>query len=192
MGDFRSLFRRYTLAKQVPFGEGVHINTKEVQVNSSNRLISFERAVEEFNNCIMQVPESLFLSPMDEWTPRDVIAHLIAWNGEMLKVCRGIQRGETPAYYADAPNDYRNLNARFVAEHDAQEKITLLHELEDTKNELINYLRALAAEEWDADHGVIHYRGGPATISRTIESLAGDYRHHTKEILAWLNLKQSV
>jgi hypothetical protein len=160
-------------------------------MDSSSHLLSFERAVEEFADCIAQVPEGLFLSPMDGWAPRDVIAHLIAWNGEMLKVCRGIQRGETPAYYADAPNDYRNLNARFVAEHDSQEKIRLLHELDDTKNELIDYLRALAAEEWDADFGIVYHRGGPATISRTIESLAGDYRHHTREILEWLKLEPS-
>ena len=161
-------------------------------MNSSDRLSSFERAVQEFGDCITQVADNLFLSPMDDWAPRDVIAHLIAWNGEMLKVCRGIQRGETPAYYADSPNDYSNLNARFVAEHDSQEKATLLHELDDTRIELLSYLRGLAAEEWDADHGVVYHRGGPATISRTIESLAGDYRHHTKEILAWLNLEGSA
>ena len=156
-------------------------------MDSLNRLTSFEHAVEEFSDCIMQVPDGLFLSPTNGWTPRDVIAHLIAWNAEMLKVCMGIQRGETPAYYTDAPNDYSNWNARFVAEHDSHDKTTLLYELDDTKNELLYYLRSLAPEEWDADHGVIHYRGGPATISRTIESLAGDYRHHTKEILEWLD-----
>jgi hypothetical protein len=51
---------------------------------------------------------------------------------------------------------------------------------------LLNYLRSLAEEEWNADHGVRHYRGGPATVGSTIDSLTGDYRYHTKEILEWL------
>jgi hypothetical protein len=161
-------------------------------MDSSNCLSSFERAVEEFSDCIVQVPENLFLSPMDGWAPRDVIAHLIAWNGEMLKVCIGIQRGETPRYYADAPNGYRNLNAGFVARYSSQEKEALLYELDETKNELLNYLRGLTTEEWDADYGIAHHRGSPATISRTIESLAGDYRQHTEEIRTWLKLEQGA
>jgi hypothetical protein len=101
-------------------------------LDSSNRLNAFEYAVEEFTNCITQVPDDLFLSPMGGWAPRDVIAHLIAWNGEMGKACLGIQRGESPAYYADAPNDYSTMNARFVAEHNSKEKTALLRELDDT------------------------------------------------------------
>lgn len=156
-------------------------------MDNSSSLSSFEDVVKEFKDCILHVPEDRFLTPMNGWSPRDVIAHLIAWNGEMLRVCMGLQKGQTPAYYTDAPNDYSNINAGFIAKYDAQEKEKLLRDLEETKSELVTYLRSLPPEEWDADHGVIHYRGGAATIRRTIQSLAGDYRHHTQEILAWNN-----
>ncbi len=90
-------------------------------MHNQSALKSYELVVKDFCECIISLPEALFLSPMSGWSPRDVVAHLIGWNRQMIDASAAILRGETPAYYADAPNDYRNINAGFVnqyASHD--------------------------------------------------------------------------
>jgi hypothetical protein len=48
---------------------------------------------------------------------------------------------------------------------------------------LSNVFGTVRDDEWDADSGVVHTRGGPATVSRCAESLMREYRHHSREIL---------
>jgi hypothetical protein len=45
---------------------------------------SLRQAYKEFVDLIHSLPEALFLSSMNGWSPRDVVAHLIGWNGHMI------------------------------------------------------------------------------------------------------------
>jgi hypothetical protein len=91
---------------------------------------------------------------------------------------------ETPAYYADAPHGYRNLNAMHAAAHPSPRREQLLRELETSLLELMTFVRSLPPAEIDDSHGVLHYSGRPATVGGTLRSLAQDYREHTLEIEA--------
>ena len=152
-------------------------------------LRSLKRAYEDFRDCILSIPDDLYLSPISHWSPRDIVAHLVGWNRNMIDACNAILRGETPSYYVDAPNDYRNINAAFVARYSSQNKAALLDELASSIEELQQYVSRLDQIELDADHGVVHHRGGPATVTRTVESLTGDYRYHRQKIIEWLRTK---
>lgn len=147
-------------------------------------------AYQAFRQCIQSVPDDLYLTPINGWSPRDIVAHLVGWNRNMVKSGKELLRGEMPAYYPDAPNDYKNINAAFVSKHSSRDKVTLLDELAASMLEFETYVRGLDPSEWDADHGITHYRGGPATVSRLMDSLAGDYHSHTHEIQQWLKDKQ--
>jgi hypothetical protein len=46
----------------------------------------------------------------------------------------------------------------------------------------------LSEEELTAHHGIRHYSGNPATVTRIIASLAGDYRTHTQQLQEWLKI----
>jgi len=144
------------------------------------------QAYAEFVRCIESLPEARFLTPLDGWSPRDVLAHLIDWNRLMIEASASILMGKAPAYYADAPNDYRNINAGFVANYSSTSKVDLLLELEGSLGEFKAYVAGLPLAELSADHGVIHHSGRPATIAAIILSLAGDYRHHLRQIRDWL------
>jgi hypothetical protein len=150
---------------------------------------SLNQAYQEFVDLILSVPDSLFLSPMDGWSPRDVVAHLIGWNGHMIEASASILRGEPPTYYADAPNDYSNINAGFVAMHSSRVKSDLLRDLESTMDGFEAFVQALDPGELIADHGVSHYSGRPATVRGIIASLTGDYQSHTRQISEWLQTK---
>ncbi|MGQ0568014.1 MAG: ClbS/DfsB family four-helix bundle protein [Armatimonadota bacterium] len=152
-------------------------------------LRSLKRTYEDFRDCILSIPEELYLSPIHRWSPRDTVAHLVGWNRNMIEACNAILRGEAPSYYVDAPNDYRNINAAFVARYSSQNKAALLDELASSIEELQQYVSGLDRTELDADHGVVHHRGGPATVTRTVESLTGDYRYHWQKVLDWLRTK---
>jgi hypothetical protein len=143
------------------------------------------QAANAFILAIESLRDELFLRAIDEWTPRDVAAHLAWWNRHMIAASQSLRTGTPPSYYADAANDYRHVNARAIAEFAARDRRVLLDELRATLDELVGYLRALDAEAWDADHGVVHHRGGAATVRRIVASLAGDYEHHTRQVNEW-------
>jgi hypothetical protein len=151
-----------------------------------NELAQFEETVTCFVILIRSLPEDAFLEPMNGWSPRDVVAHLAGWNGLMITSCQDILQGQAPAYYADAANDYRNINAGFVARFSARDREALLAELIASRQSLVSYLQGLDPSEWQADHGVEHHRGGPATVAGVLASLEHDYQAHTRQIEAWL------
>ena len=136
---------------------------------------------------ILSLPEELFLSPLNGSAPRYVVAPLIGWNALTIEASSSILAGQPPSYYADAPNDYSNINAGFMAKYSSRSKEELLAELKFSLDGLEAYVLALPPEELVADRGVRHYRGGPATVNKIIESLAGDYRYHKNQIREWLN-----
>lgn len=130
---------------------------------------------------------------MNGWSPRDVLAHLIDWNRQMIEASATILQGETPAYYADAPNDYRNINAGFVTRHVSRSKTELLEELRSSMEDFERYIRSLNQSELTASHGVMHYSGRPATVAGIIASLTGDYQEHLRQINAWLlNIRKPI
>ncbi len=59
----------------------------------------------------------------------------------------------------------------------------LLKGIAVTKDALVAYLKTIPESEWELDTGIVHYRGGPATIARCVNSLIRDYRKHKQEIV---------
>lgn len=123
-------------------------------MGSVDCLRSLKGAYEDFRDCILSIPEDLYLSLIDRWSPRDIVAHLVGWNRNMIEACDAILRGEAPSYYVDAPSDYKNINAAFVARYSSQNKTELLNDLASSIEELQRYVGRLDQTELDADHGV--------------------------------------
>ena len=154
---------------------------------SEHPLLSLNRAYQDFCGCILTIPDTLFLTSMNGWSPRDVVAHLIGWNRQMVAASQEILRGETPPYYADAPNDYQNINAGFVARFASRSKAELLSELNASMQDLEQYILSLDENALTASHAVIHYSRRQATVGGIIASLTGDYQHHQQQIREWLH-----
>lgn len=163
----------------------VHVRRIYGSKSEDGMIANLENAIEGFQTLIEDLPEELFLKLIDDWTPRDVVAHLAWWNRHMIAASQSLQAGNVPSYYADAANDYRTINAQAIAEFPSRDRRALLKQMQTTLKEFKDYLRALKPGDWDADHGVTHYRGGAATIRRIVESLAGDYASHTQQIEKW-------
>jgi len=155
----------------------------------SNQNVSshLAHAHQHFSKLIGSLSDEQFLSPMNGWAPRDVVAHLIGWNRLMIEASLSLRAGKPPAYYDDAEHDYSNINASFTTKHSSRSKQELLAELQSSIETLVKFVDGLPIEELTANHGVLDHSGDPATIADLIDSLAGDYQDHAREIEEWLN-----
>jgi hypothetical protein len=125
-----------------------------------------------------------FLKSLGDWTPRDITAHFIGWNRITLVGCAEICEEVEPFYFYDGTNDYRKVNAKFLKRFVSTDREALLQQVASSRDALVSYLQTIEEQDWESDRGVTHYRGGPATVARCVDSLLRDYRKHREEIVA--------
>jgi hypothetical protein len=131
------------------------------------------------------IPDEAFLRTVTEWSPRDVVAHLIGWNVYTLEGCRDLQQGKAPPFLADEANDFKNVNAASVLRYASPDKRELFAQLQKTADELLVYLGQLEPSAWTQDFGVPGESGRPNLIINDVAALAADYLGHAQEITAW-------
>ncbi len=147
------------------------------------QLADLDMAYEAFIETVCELPAEEFLRPLGGWTPRDIVAHFIGWNRITLVGCGQVREGSEPFYFHDGTNDYRKVNAGFFQRYNSTDRETLLRDMSATMNALAGYLQTIGEDEWEADTGVVHYRGGSATVARCVDSLIRDYHKHRAEIV---------
>jgi len=155
-------------------------------MGEDRRLAAFEGAFRSFAVCIGGLADDRFTAQMENGTPRDIVARLIGWNRLTVLGAKAILEAKPPPYHVDFANDYRKVNAELIARQPATDRAALLRDLETTKAETVEFLRAVSGESWNADMGVRHPDGGPATVRRCLEELTRDYLDATDEITVWL------
>jgi hypothetical protein len=148
------------------------------------QLADLEEAYVQFVECVRGLTPEGFLGSLGDWAPRDIVAHFIGWNRITLVGCGEIREGAEPFYFHNGTNDYREVNAGFFRHFSTSDREELLTDIAVTKGALVSYLKTVSEGEWERDMGVVHYRGGPATVARCVDSLIRDYRKHREEIAA--------
>jgi len=155
-------------------------------MSKSSQLQQFDAAYGSFVTLLRSLSPEQFLRHGSGWAPRDVVAHLIGWNRNIRTGCEQILNGSAPFYHVDGPNDYRTINAEFVAHFNSTDRDALLHDLAESQRALKILLEDVDEQTWSLDFGVQHYRGGPATVGRCVESITADYLEHAQEIASGL------
>ena len=150
-----------------------------------------ERCVEVFAASAAGLDERLFLSSINGWTPRDIVAHLIGWNRHIVRGAKQILCGELPFYDVDPGPDYSKVNAALVRQYGDTNRSVLLERLAESAGGLMNFLRGMDPEEWDRDFGVRHRgekltvestAGDLVTVKSTVDDLIADYDHHRAQL----------
>lgn len=144
-----------------------------------------EASARAFAECVSAVPQAAFLTQYTEWSPRDVVAHLIGWNDYTLRGCQQIQAGQLPFYFEDIPHDFSHVNAASVAKYASPDNVQLLASLDETLRALLAFLADLEQEAWDKDFGAPTWNGHLVTISTQVIPLIEDYTGHMQEIQHW-------
>jgi hypothetical protein len=152
---------------------------------SEDAVTRLRESADAFKNCVIALPDEVFLRNVAEWSPRDVLAHLIGWNDYTLIGCQQIRNGEAPFYLSDELNDFSTVNAASVQKYSSQGKQLLLGELERSLQALLGFLQALDPADWERDHGAHDDQGRPEIIRAHVEALIADYVGHRREIERW-------
>lgn len=156
----------------------------EAVESPSQVLDGFGANVRDFMRCVEKLPDDLWLRKIVNWTPRDVVAHLIGWNMLVREGCDLLRAGKTPSYIDDRANNFRNVNAASVERYAARDKRALLREVETSYQSLEQYLAGLPPAAWDADTGV-RLGSRPVTIRGNVRGLARDYNNHRQRLEQW-------
>jgi Mg2+ and Co2+ transporter CorA len=151
----------------------------------------FARCVRGFAASVSALDERLFLTKVNAWTPRDIVAHLIGWNRHIVRGAKQILRGELPFFDVDPGPDYSKVNAALVRECGDTDRSVLLERLDESAGELMAFVRALAPTDWDRDFGVRHKgemlsvestSDDVVTVQSTVDDLIADYDHHRGQL----------
>lgn len=141
-------------------------------------------AYDSFVEVVRGLSPEKYLHSLGDWTPRDIAAHLLGWNRITVAGCADLREGVEPFYFYDGTNDYRKVNAKFLTQFPSRDRTQMMNDLSTTMAALVTYLKTIPDDEWEADTGLVHYRGDAATPARCVDSLIRDYRKHREEIRA--------
>ncbi|MGD8804977.1 MAG: ClbS/DfsB family four-helix bundle protein [Chloroflexota bacterium] len=105
-----------------------------------------DRVREELLVAIEPLPDEALLEPgvMDDWTIADILAHLVAWESEMVTALLRIDQGKTPTRLVDAFADVDDYNARRYQENKGRDLDRIFEDLIGVRVQL---------EEWLSEFG---------------------------------------
>ena len=152
--------------------------------NIQDQRSRLDRAVEDLSRCVRALEPELFTTLLGGWSPRDIVAHLVGWNGYMVEGGEQIRQGELPFFDVDPGEDYCKVNAELVAAHSSTDREELLAELRTSAAKLGAYLGSLDSDDWSRDYGVRH-DGESITIRESVDEMIADYAHHQQQIEEW-------
>ncbi len=150
-------------------------------VTIKDQIAKLDQSVEAFMRCIVSLDEEIFLQKFNDWTPRDILVHLIGWNRYVIEGGKELLRGELPFYDIDPGDNYSKVNAVLIREYSSTIKEKLLTDLRQSARELKEFLRSVDPSSWDRDHGVRH-AGHTITVKNTMDELIATYDHHREQI----------
>ena len=157
------------------------------KLGKAERLAAFDSACQRFLAAVERLPEAQLAEKLETASAHELLAQLIGWNRRVQEGCLSLQTGGTPAYYSDADHAYVRVNADSVRQFGPLDRKRMLDEVSTSGRELKQYLSGLGASDWNADRGVRHPEGGPATLRRELEVLTRRYLDASDEILLWLD-----
>jgi hypothetical protein len=98
----------------------------------------------------------------EEWSARDILAHIAGWHREMVKAFERIQRGERPVPEDVDYSNFNSWNANFATSARDVSPQEVLKELKASQKEFRDSAAAVPEdrfEEGRAAHRIIHITG---------------------------------
>jgi DinB superfamily len=123
------------------------------------------------------LPEALLVRPgvVDDWSVKDIVAHVTTWEQEALKHLPLIVAGGTPPRYA-AQGGIDAFNARATEAGRRLSLAEVLRRRDETHARLVEFIRRQPAGTF----------GGRTRARRRLRlDTYGHYREHTAAIRAW-------
>jgi len=118
-------------------------------MNRDEILDELDRVREELLVTIEPLPDEALLEPgvMGEWTMADILAHLVAWESEMVTALLRIDQGKTPARLVDAFDDVDGYNALRYEENKGRDLDRIFEDLIGVRVQLEEWLSEFSDKE---------------------------------------------
>jgi hypothetical protein len=124
------------------------------------------------------------------WSVKDLLAHLAGWDYTNLDAIKAVLAGKLPSFYEYHSRDWQTYNAILIAKYKSDSFKGLLALLENSQQELIEFLQSIVPESFGKDFGV-RFRGYKVTIQRLLEAEIKDEQVHCQQIKDFFNGKVS-
>ncbi len=115
------------------------------------------------------------------WSVKDLLAHLAGWDYTNLDAIKAVLAGRLPSFYEHRDRDWQTYNAMLVAKYKRDSLKELLALVENSQQELIEFLQSVTPESFSKDFGV-RFRGYKVTIQRLLEADIKDVQVHCQQI----------
>jgi uncharacterized damage-inducible protein DinB len=111
-------------------------------MNRDEILEELDRVREELLVAIEPLPDEALLEPgvMGDWSMADILAHLVAWESEMVTALLRIDQGKTPTRLVDAFADVDGYNARRYRENKGRDLDRVFEDLIGVRVQLEDWL----------------------------------------------------
>jgi hypothetical protein len=111
-------------------------------MNRDELFEALDSAREQLLLAIEALPDEALLQPgvMDEWSIADVLAHLIAWESEMVTGLLRIDQGKTPTRLLAAFSDIDDYNSNRYQENKGRDLGRIFEDLQGVRIQLEDWL----------------------------------------------------
>jgi hypothetical protein len=116
------------------------------------------------------------------WSIKELLAHLAGWDVTNLEAVKDILAGKVPVFYDHYDHDWQSYNATLVAAYGRATIQELLSRMQDSHNQLMEFLQGIPAEDFLKDYG-LRTRGQKVTIQRLLEAELKDELIHFQQII---------
>ncbi len=150
-------------------------------------LDDLEAARTELLSAIEGLSEEEMVHPgvVGEWSVKDTLAHIAAWDKETRAVIHAFVTQEDPVfdYRISGKRGFAKWNAREVEKRRDLSVAQILAEMEEARRELVELVQRLTEEQLSR-RAVPPWRY-PTTARRNLEIQAKHDQEHTAQIVAW-------
>jgi hypothetical protein len=117
----------------------------------------------------------------DQWSVKQIVAHILGWEREMITILERLARGERPTPEGVDYSDSDAWNARFAREWAPIQGNTVLAAWDQAHMVYVKAAQAVPDDRFGTKED-----GSPNTVNRILEGNGyGHYQEHLAPILAW-------
>lgn len=147
-------------------------------MNRQQLLKKLDKAWVELRESYTGLPEAQLVEPgvVEEWSVKDILAHVTTWEEEALKYLPLIAEGGKPPRYSVMYGGLDAFNAQMTEQKRALSFPEVLRQLEETHRRLIDYIQSVPEAQFTRETPFRH---------RLRLDTYSHYPIHTKAIRKW-------
>jgi hypothetical protein len=145
---------------------------------------------EEFRQAVEDLPDEALLEPgvVGSWSIKDIMAHIMLWESELVKLLWEIQQGRKPTTIHFQNQDIEETNIRWQQENKDRPLDIVLEDFEGVRRQTMRRLEAITNNDLSDPRRFPWLKNKP--LSKWIENdTFGHESEHIAQIKAWRDKK---